>query len=43
MQVLVERVLEQVHLHQKVQVLMTLSLGLVYQEAFTLWGEMMDI
>jgi len=33
-QVLVERVLEQIHLHQKVQVLMTLSLGLVYQEAF---------
>jgi len=42
-QVLVERVLEQIHLHQKVQVLMTLSLGLVYQEAFTLWGETMDI
>jgi len=43
MQVLVERVLEQIHLHQKVQVLMTLSLELVYQEVFTLWSEKMDI
>jgi len=41
--VLVERVLEQVHLHQKVQVLITLSLGLVYQGTFALWSEKMDI
>jgi len=27
----------------KVQVLMTLSLGLVYQEASALWNEKMDI
>ena len=40
---LVKRVLEQIHLHQKVQVLTTLSLGLVYQEVFALWGETMDI
>ena len=40
---LVERVLEQVHLYQRVQVLMTLSLGLVYQEAFALWDEKIDI
>ena len=43
MQVLVERVLEEVHLYQKVQVLTTLSLGLVYQEVFALWSETMDI
>ena len=43
MQMLVERVLGQVHLYQKVQVLTTLFLGLVYQEVFALWGEKMDI
>jgi len=36
-------VLEQVHLHQKVQVLMTLSLGLVYQEVFALWSETIEV
>jgi len=41
--VLVERMLEQVHLYQKVQVLMTIFLELVYQEAFALWSEKMDI
>ena len=43
MQVLVERVLGQVHLHQKVQVLTTLFLGLVYQEVFALWSKKIDI
>jgi len=42
-QVLVERMLEQIRLYQKVQVLITLSLGLVYQEAFAPWDKIIDI